>query len=391
MKKSVIAIVCLAILFAAPFASAGFWQWLTGKATAQNTDVYVPVGNSAPVVTTPIITPNPAYKASTLNCTTFVVDRDMDTMSVNFTWYNGSVSYSSEVVSGKSNGTYVSSLLASSVQSKLEIWNCTVFANDTTDNSAAQSATITISNTDPTIPTVSSISPQSPIEGGLTNVTFTFTAQDNDSYYDLNSSTATAQFTTGVETPRSASCTVVSGSGSGNTQDYTCSVFMKYYDEAATWAVSVGISDSSAASATNTSTNFSYGSLTAFTLAPSTLTWPTLSPGSSGQKSDNDPTVLNNTGNYVVSTGNIFLNGTNLNGTGFDKTSVIGVGNFTWNLIDTCAANPVAYQSYGSITGLGLSRGAVATSNIYYCLDVPASTVKQTYSNAGRPWIIKIA
>ena len=50
MKKSIIALVCLAVLFALPFASAGFWQWITGSVGENAEDVNVTVGNTAPTI-----------------------------------------------------------------------------------------------------------------------------------------------------------------------------------------------------------------------------------------------------------------------------------------------------------------------------------------------------
>jgi len=51
MKKSVIALMCLALLFALPFASAGFWQWLTGQDVLTGTqDINITLGNTVPTI-----------------------------------------------------------------------------------------------------------------------------------------------------------------------------------------------------------------------------------------------------------------------------------------------------------------------------------------------------
>lgn len=111
--------------------------------------------NEAPTIDTPTITPATAYTDDSLNCSTTIYDVDLDTLSANFSWYNSSTYYSSTVYGSLSNGTFVSdSLTPTGVQAELESWNCTIFANDGSVDSALDSVVRTISSQRPTITAV---------------------------------------------------------------------------------------------------------------------------------------------------------------------------------------------------------------------------------------------
>ena len=60
MKKSdVVIVVALGVLLLLPFASAGFFNWITGKAPDSNpTNVYVPLGNTVPqIISVDLVSP----------------------------------------------------------------------------------------------------------------------------------------------------------------------------------------------------------------------------------------------------------------------------------------------------------------------------------------------
>jgi hypothetical protein len=252
---------------------------------------------------------------------------------------------------------------------------------------------IPVSNTAPIITAVSAISAQDPAEGSARAVAFTFTAYDHDDYADINTTSGSATFTNGGEATRSAACTA--GSGSGKTISFTCSIDMWYWDAAGTWTVTASVKDLSAASATNDTTSFTYNSLTAFVMSPSILTWDAIAPGATNQASNNDPTLMNNTGNYVSS--NIQINATSLVG----QTSAdykIGADLFVANIADSCAAGTALSNStYIQVASAGLNRGNLsagssAQEEVYYCLTLmPAEMTKQTYSTTGAgAWTLKV-
>jgi hypothetical protein len=292
MKKSVIAVICFALLLAIPFASAGLWNLITGKAAEQPTDVNIPIGNTAP-----------------------------------------------------------------------------------------------------TIPFVEAISAQNPTEATYTDITFKFEAYDHDNSTDLDDATALAKFTSGGEVTRSVTCTV--DSSSGNYRNYTCTVRMWYFDGAGAWNVNVTVADLSAARAENNTASFTYNELTAFVLSPSTLTWTTLIPSATDQGASNDPSILNNTGNHISN--DIRINATTLKGS-TDTTKTISPGNFTSKFADpACDGDQLLTSDFKTIASATLPRGnlsagsGTAQEDLYYCLDVPASVTKQTYTTtANGAWTIKI-
>jgi hypothetical protein len=116
--------------------------------------------NSIPVVTTPSITPTTAYTGDDLTCSFTVTDEDADSLSVNYTWYNGTgaiISGSMSVV----NGTEASLILGNGNTTKNEIWNCSIKPYDTKDYGTEKSAAKTISNSLPSAPGIDVI-PDSP-------------------------------------------------------------------------------------------------------------------------------------------------------------------------------------------------------------------------------------
>ena len=308
MKKSVIAVMCFALLFAIPFASAGFWSWITGKAV-QPANVTIEVGNTAP-----------------------------------------------------------------------------------------------------TIPLVQTISAQDPrvtdLIIGYTDVIFNFTAQDHDGYADLNPATAFARFTEPGETERNASCSAIGGEAGGEYQNYTCTVRMWYWDKGAPteWERNVSIKDDSAIATENSTTTVTYNSLTAFEMSPSTLTWPpSLTPGQTDVKSNNDPSILNNTGNFVSL--DIEINATDLNGTGVRPALFIDANDFAASgtpddecIGDTLSTSAFILINYENATAVVLPRGnlsigaGTAQANLYYCLKtVNSALVKQSYTTAANgAWTVKI-
>jgi parallel beta-helix repeat protein len=138
------------------------------------------IRNNLPAYNKPAISPAAAYTNATLNCSTTLYDIDLDSMIVNFSWYNGTVYYNSSTFSGITNGTFVSYILISEIV-KGEVWNCTVFANDTGGNAAGRlkSITKTISNAPPEVQTINLI-PISPLNTDDLECSFVTSDIDGD-------------------------------------------------------------------------------------------------------------------------------------------------------------------------------------------------------------------
>lgn len=110
---------------------------------------------SAPLMNaSPIITPDPAYTNDTLVCSASTYDVNTDNITINFTWYNGSIYYSSENNYSINGSIALSILSPAQIQNKNETWNCSVRSFDGANYSVWQSANITIQNLPPTTPTL---------------------------------------------------------------------------------------------------------------------------------------------------------------------------------------------------------------------------------------------
>ena len=262
---------------------------------------------------------------------------------------------------------------------------------------------ITVSNTAPTIAAVNSISAVNLNEGpSSTTVTVNFRASDADGAANLNDSSAMANFTRAGESVRlNSSCANVATSG--NDVNYSCSVSMYWFDGAGTWDVAVFVKDSSNSGAMNTSTTFTVNALTGYTAAPLALTWATLTPGLANQTSNNDPLLMNNTGNQNIAAGSIQMNTTNLVGETDNSRAIyannISVGTATGGNAE-CAGTTMAANSFTAVTGANLTRGNFSVNDgntgqeqLYFCLKyVGSELTAQAYSTTSQgAWSLKIA
>lgn len=141
--------------------------------------LYSNSSNSPPNLTEIAITPNPAYKSDTLNCSAIYTDADSDLGDAIIYWFNGSTLYSSATKTGITSGSLFSDILTAGIQSKGEIWNCSINATDGTDISNEISTTRTISNTAPTVlqPT---ITPTPAFANDTLNCSSTYNDADGD-------------------------------------------------------------------------------------------------------------------------------------------------------------------------------------------------------------------
>ncbi len=277
------------------------------------------------------------------------------------------------------------------------------------------SLNISVGNTAPNITAVHIGSSQSPSEGGQRMVTFYFVANDTDGNANIDTTSAKANFTfynassTIVRTNNSC---VSLGSIDTKTLNFSCTVGLWYFDpQSSLWGVTAYVQDNSAAAGQNTTNNFTYQSLQAFVLHPSALTFASVNPGSTNTSSDNDPLVLNNTGNYhfAQTTANVSFNATNLvgeaNGAYALYANNFTVGNTTGGspLIECGGAGStfMTKSAYKNITtavlGYGnLSAGSgTAQNNLYICLTLAGNEItSQAYStggpNSNGAWTVKI-
>jgi hypothetical protein len=252
----------------------------------------------------------------------------------------------------------------------------------------------------PTIGFVEAIPATNPSDGGTRFINFTFNATDTDGASNINTSSARAQFNyTGEPTRSNTSCVALYSSG--NDVNFSCSIGMLYYDINDDWSINVSVKDNSDNYAENVSEVFTYNLLTAMSMSPTAMNWGTINLPDTDTGSNNDPIVINNTGND---------NGLDINVTAYNlqgnetTTQYIFANNFTVeNITQGCSAlaTTLSNVSAVNITSLYLYRGDNslnfwnATSGqeqAFFCLKgVPQDISSQEYSSlAYGAWEIRI-
>jgi len=238
----------------------------------------------------------------------------------------------------------------------------------------------------------------------FTTVVVNFTVEDGDGAADLDSSTAAVNITRSGEANRlNQSCSLVESSGIQ--ANYTCSVSFAWFDDDGFWNISASIQDNAAEQAVNDTTTLTVNPLTAFTASPSALTFAELAIGSVNQTANNDPIILNNTGNQDIADGSIDINATHLYGE-TDNSKGLYSGNFsigtsTGSNVE-CAASLMnaTSGSFAVVSGAILPRGnftindgSTGQEQLYACLTVVGTELsQQAYSTAQEgAWTIRIA
>jgi hypothetical protein len=261
------------------------------------------------------------------------------------------------------------------------------------------SVNITVGNNPPTIDWVEGIPNTDPLEDTTKSITFNFTATDADGYSNINISTAESRFQLAGETTRSnLSC--ANWSQSGNDVNFTCNISMWYFDKVDTsWIINVTIRDINNAYGENSSTTFQYNPLLAMKMAPTFLNWTEVGLATTDTGSNNDPILINNTGNDEPL--NINVTAFNLQGEE-TTTEYIYANNFTVeNASQGCTGTTMSNASSINVTSAILYRGnhtlhyKNATSGqeeTYYCLKgIPQDCSPQSYSSAAYgSWTITV-
>jgi hypothetical protein len=244
---------------------------------------------------------------------------------------------------------------------------------------------------------VSTISNVDLNESSYKAVTFNTHMYDADGVSDLNDTSVSANFSRTGEALRETSLCTLQNDVDGYTANYSCSINMWYWDGAGTWNITVRGKDIGNGSyAYNTTTYFTVNQLKAMVVSPAALTWPTVSSGAENQTSNNDPTTINNTGNY---NGTIDLTAIDLYGE-TSPSQKIPANNFTTGLTTSganpeCIATVLVNGSVATITGSVANRGNLSAGSgagqeeFYYCIPKVPLISSQTYSTSqGGSWTI---
>jgi hypothetical protein len=242
-----------------------------------------------------------------------------------------------------------------------------------------------------------------------TYVIINFSAYSVQGFDNFNHATASASFTKATEDTRvNSTCSLYASSG--NYANYTCNVTMWWWDAEGTWNINVTVRDDQENIATNTSTTFQMGSSTTFTMSPPTLNWTSLSPGATNQTPTNDPLILNNTGNTIITPTNIQLNASNLRGE-TTSTEALWASNFsafhgtggscTGADCIECAGTVMERNTLAALTTANLTKGnftsndGTAQEELYVCLRFVGNELStQSYSTSNEtewPWVVAIS
>ncbi len=303
---------------------------------------------------------------------------------------------------GTNNHSNVTKFINNTVGSTIR-WR--IYANDTNSSNPFNSTDIFVYNTTsanaaPTITNVEAIPDITPNESGINSTTFNFTATDTDGGGDINISTAEARFQLSGETTRLNTTCINTTAHIGNDLNFTCTIDMYYFDKNdANWVINVTVKDNSDERGINESTNVQFSLLTSMVISPVALSWPEINVTNTNISSNNDPIVVNNTGNAE----DLSINVTGLNLRGeTDITQFIFAGNISIENVDpSCGGTVMLNATSLNVTSTILQRGNNSINNqnatsgqeeLFFCITaVNSDLLAQSYSSSAYgAWEIKI-
>ncbi len=194
--------------------------------------------------------------------------------------------------------------------------------------------------------------------------------------------------------------------------NYTCIIGLQWWDGSGDWNITAYIEDNQGNAVTNSSTKFYVGSRTAFVMGPSALTWTALAPGATNQTSNNDPLLLNNTGNDEIVASSITINSSNLRGEtapaeglwaeNFSVSWTTGGAACSAEGCTECGGTQMARSAFTALDTANLTKGnftiddkSTGQEELYFCLRYVGSEIStQSYSTANETewaWIVQIA
>ncbi len=242
-------------------------------------------------------------------------------------------------------------------------------------------------------------------ENGITDVTINFSVYAPTGADNLNHSTALVNLSySGEDLRQNGSCYPYELSG--DYANYTCNITMWWWDLGENWAVNAYIEDNDTSSAVNTTVVQEVGNTTSFIGGPGLITWGGISPGATNRTSNNDPYLINNTGNVLINYSTLKINATHLRGEK-DDTEALWAGNFSvsWQTNGgdppaECGGASMEYTTFTALLTANLSRGnytlndgSTGQEQLYFCIkETGVSLSTQPYSTSNESaWTIDIS
>lgn len=251
-----------------------------------------------------------------------------------------------------------------------------------------------------------------PSEGGTRRIEVKVNVYDADGAADINDSSIDINVSRDGElTKVNDTCQPITGESDTNQKNFSCYFDMWYFEEPGFWTITATGNDYGDKGYEKNETTFSYDTLQAIALSPSTLTWPGISPQQENVTSDNDPMKINNTGNYNID--NLTITGQtligvdtpsyNLDARNFTVDVETGGGGCSGVTCVECGVDAAASGAYlvngtkidivGTVNNRGnLSDGSNGQEDLYYCIPyVPQNIISQQYSTTeSEEWVIAI-
>jgi len=252
-------------------------------------------------------------------------------------------------------------------------------------------------------------------ESTIKQINLSFIANDTDGAGTLDNTTAAIQINkTGEAVRFNFTCTPNSTLSLTQGINYSCSVFVWYFDGGGDWTINASIKDSLGGYGENRTEQLFIGTLTAMAMYPAALTWPTLESGATNQTSNADPITINNTGNKDINVGGITVTGYDLQGqtttTDFIRAQNFSVydrnGTSSCSGVNCLECNGTLLQnktaqalSTANITAGNNSRdnhtGESGQEDFFFCLRfVPTEIARQVYNTTGTQtaaWTITVS
>lgn len=232
------------------------------------------------------------------------------------------------------------------------------------------------------------------LTGGITPIESTTTTSevfvkvcDPDGVNDIDDSSVEIIYTKAGETDRTnTSCTLISDIDTHCT-NFSCSVTTYYWDGAGQWTINISATDlGNGSTIYNDTYTLTINQLKSMVIQPNQINWTAITPGGSDAKADNDPTIINNTGNFD---GTLNFTGIDLYGTTV-ITEIFAVDNFTSGIVDDCTGSGVYLANNTQVLiissdsnpgNLSLGGGA-GQEELYYCIPNVPTISSQQYSTS---------